>query len=280
VAFNLFDNAFGHLTKPNGRYSSVHDKISQFVKYTRNHSDYDGITIFTDGDLKNPNIPNIQSKHKIGWLLETRELHGGLYDEFETYKDNFEYVMTHDAELLSKYPDKTKLLIFGGTWIKNKNYWMHEKTKNVSMIYSGKQYMTGHKMRHEVANSVNGIDLYGNGSPRPIRFKEEALLDYRFSIVIENSKTDNYFTEKLIDCFAVGTIPIYWGAPNVDSYFDSRGMIIVNSVEEIKEWVGKLNESEYLARKEYAALNLKKVIEEHYDVTEDWMYKNILSWIN
>jgi glycosyltransferase involved in cell wall biosynthesis len=274
ITVNLFDGAFGHLVKPNGRYSSVHDKISRLVKYTKNNPNFDGITIFTDGDIKNPAVASVQSKYKIGWLLETRELHGGLYNEFESYKDNFDFVMTHDSELLTKYPDKTRLCIFGGTWIKNKNYWIHNKTKNVSMIYSGKQYMTGHKLRHEVASNVEGIDLYGHGSPRPIRFKEEALLDYRFSIIIENSKTDNYFTEKLVDCFMVGTVPIYWGAPNIDKYFDTRGMIIVNSLEEIKEVVGKLNENEYVSKMEYIKTNLETA--RSFDVTEDWMYNNIL----
>jgi hypothetical protein len=99
-------------------------------------------------------------------------------------------------------------------------------------------------------------------------------LDYRFSIIIENSKTDNYFTEKLVDCFMVGTVPIYWGAPNIDKYFDTRGMIIVNSLEEIKEVVGKLNENEYIDRIEYIRANLETA--RSFDVTEDWMYNNIL----
>lgn len=280
IEVNLFDGAFGHLVKPNGRYSSVHDKISSKVVYEKGLMNHPGISLFTDGDLQSPLVKTVQSGKKIGWLLETKELDASRYDNFEQYMNDYDLVMTHDKDLLSKYPDKAVKTIFGGTWIKTKNYWMHEKTKNVSMIYSDKKYMTGHKMRHEVAEQIQGIDLYGRGTPRPINLKEEALLDYRFSIVIENSKTDNYFTEKLIDCIMVGTIPIYWGCPNIDEYLDVRGMIIVSSVEEIKDWVGKLNEAEYLVRKEFAASNLKKAIEESYDVTEDWMYKNIFHWIN
>jgi hypothetical protein len=181
--------------------------------------------------------------------------------------------MTHDAELLEKYPEKTRFAIFGGTWIKNKNYGVQPKTKNVSMIYSGKQYLTGHKIRHEVATTTEGIDLFGHGSPRPIRYKEEALLDYRFSIIIENSQTKNYFTEKLIDSLIVGTVPIYWGCPNVGDFFDTRGMIIVNSVDEIREAVASLSEKEYLDRIDYITNNAE--LARKYDVTEDWMYENI-----
>lgn len=42
--------------------------------------------------------------------------------------------------------------------------------------------------------------------------KVRGLQEYRFSIVIENSLSEGrYFTEKLLDALAVGTIPIYWG---------------------------------------------------------------------
>lgn len=270
VTINLFDNSFGHLTKPNGRYSSVHGKVSSKVKYVRNESDYKGITLFTDEYLV-PN--NILSEHKVGWLLETREVNPSKYDNFEQYKDSFDFILTHDKELLDKYPDRTKFTVFGGTWINTKNYGIHPKTKEVSMVYSDKQYLTGHKLRHQVASTVKDIDLYGRGTVRPIAYKEEALIDYRYSIVIENSKTDNYFTEKLIDCLLVGTVPIYWGCTNLDAFFDTRGIIQVSSLEEIAEVVANLNESNYISRMEYIQNNFS--IAQDYAITEDWMYENV-----
>ena len=95
---------------------------------------------------------------------------------------------------------------------------IHEKTKLASMIYSWKNWSPGHKIRHQVADLVQGLDLYGSGPNNPINFKEEGLKDYYFSITIENSKSKNYFTEKILDCFACGTIPIYWGCPNIGDY--------------------------------------------------------------
>ncbi len=41
--------------------------------------------------------------------------------------------------------------------------------------------MPGHALRHEVAKELVGVDLYGHGTPRPIKYKEEALMDYRYS---------------------------------------------------------------------------------------------------
>jgi len=72
---------------------------------------------------------------------------------------------------------------------------------------------------------------------------------YKFSIIIENSKEDDYFSEKLIDCFSCMTIPVYWGAPNIGDYFDIDGMIIFNSIKNLQDIVGKLSEDLYFKMK-------------------------------
>ena len=39
-----------------------------------------------------------------------------------TFVDDFEFILTHDKDLLSNYPTKTKLVPFGGCWIKDSNF--------------------------------------------------------------------------------------------------------------------------------------------------------------
>jgi hypothetical protein len=45
--------------------------------------------------------------------------------------------------------------------------------------------------------------------------KSETMSEYRFALCFENSILRGWMTEKLFDCFFVGTIPVYWGAPDV-----------------------------------------------------------------
>lgn len=59
--------------------------------------------------------------------------------------------------------------------------------------------------------------------------KRDLFLDFQFAIVIENSRQENYFTEKLIDCLVTETIPIYYGCPNIADYFDVTGWILLTS---------------------------------------------------
>lgn len=270
---NVFDNAFRHLSNSNGRYSSIHGKISSKVQFVRDLPDYDGITLFTDEYLDKNFIDQIKSKQKIGWLLEPRLIQPSRYIQFERYKDSLDHVLTHDQELLEKYPDKTKFAVVGGTWIKTKNYGIHQKSKNVSMVYSNKTELEGHRLRHQVAESVLGLDLYGRGTKNPIEDKETALLDYRYSVVIENSRAKGYFTEKLMDCLVTGTIPIYWGCPNIGDFFDVRGFHVVNNLQDIKDIVQNLGQSDYNSKMEYIKTNLNLAMK--YTTTEDWLYENV-----
>jgi len=274
VELNLFDDAFTHLAKPNGRYSSVHNKIASKVKFVKGLTSYNGITLFTDDYLSTTAVSQVTSKYKIGWLLEPRQVQPQRYIDFPHYMNEYDFVLTCDAQLLETYPEKAKFAVVGGTWIQSKDYGIHPKTRSVSMIYSEKQYLEGHKLRHYVAQTISGIDLYGRGTSRPLVNKEDSLLDYRYTIVIENDRTSNYFTEKLIDSLVVGTIPIYWGCPNIGDFFDVRGMIVVNSLEDIKKAVALLTEEEYLSRIDYIKYNYDKAMQ--YTVTEDWIYKHIL----
>ena len=84
------------------------------------------------------------------------------------------------------------------------------------MITSNKDGLIGHRWRKAIADELielsNGsIDIYGFGR-NPMRDKADALDDYFFSVIIENSPSDYYWTEKLADCFLGYSMPIYAGA--------------------------------------------------------------------
>jgi hypothetical protein len=73
-------------------------------------------------------------------------------------------------------------------------------------------------LRHQsVLKFKDKMDLYGRGY-NPVEYKLKCLKDYAFSLTIENTKKDYYFTEKLIDCFMTGTVPIYWGCPSIQKF--------------------------------------------------------------
>ena len=107
----------------------------------------------------------------------------------------------------------------------------------LSLIASAKRSLVGHKLRHQVVAWLKQagieVDVMGGGY-RPFERKSDGLAPYRYSIVIENSREHGYFTEKLVDALLCRTVPIYWGAPDIETYFDMRGMIVCSTLEEVK----------------------------------------------
>jgi hypothetical protein len=86
------------------------------------------------------------------------------------------------------------------------------------------------------------------GGYKPFKEKSEGLASYRYSVVIENAREKNYFTEKLIDALLCDTVPIYWGCPNIAEFFDTSGMIICQSMDDIQRAIGQMSEADYAAR--------------------------------
>ena len=276
ITINLFDTTFKHLRKKNGKYSMVKDKIPKHIRYVHDKMNFDGITIFTDTYLNSPIVKKVKSKYKIGWIIEPPEITSNTYSNFENYKDNFDFILTYNIQLLQRYPNRTKFVPFGGTWVDESEYKMYGKNKEINIIYSNKKFARGHKLRHQVANSHNELDKFGLGPGKPFDKVKKVLAPYKYSIVIENDKIRNFFTEKLLNCFAVGTIPIYWGCPNIGDFFNTDGIVQFHTTKELDRALEKIkfdSDNFFSSMKAAVQDNFNRV--KKYDVVENWMYENI-----
>lgn len=97
------------------------------------------------------------------------------------------------------------------------------KEKNLSAIASTKTMIEGHHLRNHfidaLIDSPISVDLFGHGRSRELVDKWEGIAPYRYSVAIENSSINHYWTEKLSDCILSYTVPFYFGAPNISEYF-------------------------------------------------------------
>jgi hypothetical protein len=192
---------------------------------------------------------------------------------------NFYAILTFQEEILSSCPNAVPFL-FGTTWIPREIY--------MSPIITNKEFkvssLTGapykqiskrtittpgwtlryslYKRQMEITipsvffrSSHNAIPPIGN-NPLLTESKIPLFDTFQFSIVIENSRQKHYFTEKLCDCLLMRTIPIYYGCPNISSYFDTRGWILLES-DDPTECIEKIN----------------SLTESHYD-----LYRPIIEW--
>ena len=148
-------------------------------------------------------------------------------------------------------------------------------------ITSAKAFLPGHNIRlNFIKNSQDKIDLYGRGI-KEIKSKLDVMHDYAFCLAIENntSQDDYYFTEKFLECIVTGTIPIYYGCPNISKFFDTRGILTFNTQKELDNILDNLNEEKYNLMLEYARANYKKAVE-NFVLDNDSLYelhlKNII----
>lgn len=202
----------------------------------------DRVCIMVDKfDIDNPKFRN--STYKV--FVQGAEP-PQISDPERLYKiaDQFDLILTWNEETLKRYPQAV-FFAFGTCWIPRDHQKMHPKTKALSIIASEKRFLEGHKLRHEIVEKFKDrMDVFGRAY-KYVESKTEALDDYMFSIVIENVRINDYFTEKLIDCLRTGTVPIHWGTLNIDKYFDPDGFIFFEDAEEIGNILNTLTLERY-----------------------------------
>jgi hypothetical protein len=67
---------------------------------------------------------------------------------------------------------------------------------------------------------------YKNNIGGNVYNKIEFLSSYKFSIAMENSEGQGYVSEKIIDSFMAGTIPIYYGGYMIDEFINPKSYIL------------------------------------------------------
>jgi hypothetical protein len=215
-------------------------------------------------------------KTPFGWFFESKSIIPNFYSSIESHLSKFEKIFTPNYELTSKY--KNCLWIpGGGVWIGGTygkgEIKIFDKTKLCSMVSSQKQMCELHNFRLDIANKIDNkkVDVFGLDTWVPIN---ETLENYMFSIVVENHQDELYFTEKILNCFATGTIPIYLGAKNIDEKFDINGIITFSNKEELNEILNYLSPELYFSKINSIKNNFDLC--KNYLSIEDFIYKNYL----
>ena len=273
----IFDQAFSHEEYCG---SKVGKNYSNKIIWDRSDDIKDGdIVFFTDSLL--PHVKSISTNCvKVALLLEPPSVYDFSYKYVRENYSFFDYIITHQ-DSLSDLPNIV-ILPQWCSWIYPDKQKIYKKSKLLSIIASNKNTTVGQKMRHDIINYLNDkvdIDIYGgltsnNSGYKPIVDKSEGFADYSFSIIVENSKSNFYFTEKIIDCLLTGTIPIYWGANNIGQYFDTRGFFIIDKIEDLDEIIPKINQITYDNMFDFVVKNFNTASE--FLTLEDYIYENFL----
>jgi hypothetical protein len=225
----------------------------------------------TDDFVMKDEYKKIDRDKKVALLIEPRAIVPEAYDYVGKHYDEFKYVFTGDDELL-KLPN-AKPIIWGGVWYRCEN---PKKEKLICMISSNKEMCDLHKERKRIARKYKDkIDVYGTIDGGTY-IDDNIHKDYMYEVVIENDEQDIWFTEKICNCFANKTIPIYYGARDIGKYFNLDAIIECKSINELENKIEAVINNEDGFSDVYYEDVVQKAIEENYELSKQ--YENFDTW--
>jgi len=234
------------------------------------------------------NITPVPEDTTVFWVTTQPE---GDYNEI--IKEHPE-AYTH---LLTFFPDLLNLpnahYFMGCTSFVEPTKDIHKKF-GISTVMSGRMNLPGHKLRREFFDRQYEVlppldfylgthnalpeGLYSKGIRLSAEKKDKIIVfDRMFHVTFGSYKMWGFFSEKLIDCFITMTVPVFWGCSNIDEFFNTDGIIIIDNVDEAIDACNSLTVRDYYRRMDALKDNYERGLEYYsYEYQLEKTIKNIL----
>lgn len=173
----------------------------------------------------------------------------------------FKTVMTWNDELIDNR--RIYKFMYPYLFVKNSNDVIFENKKLLINISGNKESYVYNELYSERKRVIEYYDdnenfsLYGIGwdSIKYKSYKGKAdnkiklYENYKFALCLENMKNvKGYITEKILDCFCAGIVPIYQGASNISEYIPKNCYIdysSFSSIEELDMFLNDMTKEQY-----------------------------------
>jgi hypothetical protein len=223
---------------------------------------------FTHAIIMNTSMPDLKipKENVLGLAFEPISFLG-LTPKFIEYAKNHvgRYFIGDNFDLPHPFIEH-----FGYMWHSRPPREISFKNKLMSIIVSEKQFAPGHIYRHNLVKKIIElnlpIDIYGRGSNqykynRVIgQFNDaEPYETYSFSICIENTICNHYFSEKVITPLMYNCMPIYLGCKNLNNYLENVVILGGDIEKDIMVIMNILENPSMYYRKTYTDKNIKAV---------------------
>jgi len=274
----LVDDSFAHHPE-----CSVLGQTPTLMKWDRQTPFSHRFTVFTNENILSQRRFEVELSKRVAWLQESRGVLGHLYKNVSKVINDYSLFLTHDSRLLRDFTN-TRFIpgggIYIGTWFGGGSTTV-KKQFLCSLVNSYKDTTLIHKFRNLVSDEFRKLDPelfhFFGGSQNFFDYIPIAptLEPYYFSVIIENTLDDDYFTEKILNCFASKTIPIYLGASKIEKYFNAQGILRIRSFSHLFNKVLPNLSAEFYEDLK-SAINENLELAQEYSNTEDYVYRNYL----
>lgn len=203
----------------------------------------------------------------VAVLLEPVEIKSWTYTFVKKFRFFFELIVTHDQETLKYFSKKSIFLNISAPTIMPTEFSEGNRKYLCVYLYNSRKEMTeGHRVRRDFFKIA---ESYGAKcqilSTKFMLDKADFLPDTYFAVIIQNSRKDWYFSDMLLDCFACGVIPIYYGSSGYLKIFNGHGVIEIDSLRSLDKVLSDLSIEDYYSRLDAVKSNFDTV-KKYYDI--------------
>jgi len=91
----------------------------------------------------------------------------------------------------------------------------------------------------EALRKIGKVDVFGEGARNPVKNPSEVARDYKFVMCFENDLYPGYVTEKPVEAYLSGAIPLYYGMDEM-KYLNNESMINLNDFDSMEGWLDQI----------------------------------------
>lgn len=212
---------------------------------------------------------NPEDDYKILMQSEPPNLYIKFCGMVKENADKFDLILTYDDRLL-ELPNAVEFCPVG-SWISDGL--ILDKKNQISFMMSSKingyayimRFMIMKRYQHR--KHIGPFEFLFWRSPPRYPTKDDFFRHSKFNIACENQIMTNMFTEKLLDCFKTYTVPIYYGCTNISKYFNPRGILQFNTIDELEHILNDLHLEQYQEMLPY--------LHENYELGKPYWEKNV-----
>lgn len=214
----------------------------------------------------------VKVRAKQAWCLTFEPPVEEVMNPFTHFFDRYDKVYTSCRS--KDHPGIIPKTALSEWWIGKSHYELLklpllEKEDQVIWVTSNASWLDGHKRRMAFLDYVEKntrFKIYGKGID-PVDSKWKVYRHAKYVIGVENTRAEDYWTEKIADSFLAYAMPVYYGCPNIEKYFPGEAIIKID-IEKPEEAIRIIEKAidDRLWEKNFAAVVRAReiVLNEHW----------------
>lgn len=119
---------------------------------------------------------------------------------------------------------------------------LNKSTRKLACAFVGNSHPMRGRLVEELGK-IGIVDVYGRAVGKPVKYKADIANEYQFMVCLENDLYPGYVTEKFLEAYVSGCIPIYWGDFGADISVNRSSLINIADFATLDEAIGHISKT-------------------------------------